>query len=39
MILFVLAALSEPTRLAAMRRLGDGTEHYVCELMDALGAT
>ena len=39
MILSVLAALSEPTRFEAMRRLGDGSEHCVCELMDALGAT
>ena len=39
MILSVLAALSEPTRFEAVRRLGNGLEHCVCELMDALGAT
>jgi ArsR family transcriptional regulator len=39
MILSVLSALSEPTRLEAMRLLADGTEHCVCELMDVLGAT
>ena len=39
MILPVLAALAEPTRLAAMIRLADGREHCVCELMAALGAT
>lgn len=39
MILSVLSALSEPTRLKAMRLLGDGTEHCVCELMKKLGAT
>jgi ArsR family transcriptional regulator len=39
MILSVLSALSEPTRLEAMRLLDDGTEHCVCELMDVLGAT
>jgi len=32
----ILAALAEPTRLAAMRLLRDGREHCVCELMDAL---
>ena len=35
----VLAALAEPTRLAAIRLLWDGREHCVCELMRALGAT
>jgi ArsR family transcriptional regulator len=35
----VLAALAEPTRLAAMRLLWDGREHCVCELMRALGAS
>ena len=35
----VLAALAEPTRLAAMRILRDGGEHCVCELMERLGAT
>ena len=35
----ILAALAEPTRLAAMRLLWDGREHCVCELMERLGAT
>jgi ArsR family transcriptional regulator len=35
----LLAALAEPTRLAAIRLLWDGQEHCVCELMDRLGAT
>lgn len=39
MILPVLTALAEPTRLAAMIRLADGREHCVCELMAALDAT
>jgi ArsR family transcriptional regulator, arsenate/arsenite/antimonite-responsive transcriptional repressor len=39
MILSILSALAEPTRLAAMRLLDDGGEHCVCELMTALGAT
>ena len=39
MILSVLTALAEPTRLAAMIRLADGREHCVCELMAALDAT
>lgn len=39
MILSILSALAEPTRLAAMRLLDDGGEHCVCELMAALGAT
>ena len=39
MIMSVLSALSEPTRLEAMQLLGDGTEHCVCELMKKLGAT
>lgn len=39
MILSVLTALAEPTRLEAMRLLGPGTEHCVCELMGALGVT
>jgi len=34
-----LAALAEPTRLAAIRLLWDGREHCVCELMRDLGAT
>ena len=39
MILAVLSALAEPTRLEAMRLLADGSEHCVCELMRRLGAT
>ena len=39
MILAVLSALAEPTRLEAMRLLADGSEHCVCELMQNLGAT
>jgi ArsR family transcriptional regulator len=39
MILAVLSALAEPTRLEAMRLLADGSEHCVCELMQKLGAT
>lgn len=35
----ILAALAEPTRLAAIRLLWDGQEHCVCELMQQLGAT
>lgn len=35
----LLAALAEPTRLAAMRVLWDGKEHCVCELMTQLGTT
>jgi len=34
-----MSALSEPTRLAAVRILWDGDEHCVCELMQVLGAT
>ena len=34
-----LSALSEPTRLGALRMLADGREHCVCELMLLLGAT
>lgn len=39
MIVTVLSALAEPTRLAAIRLLADGSEHCVCELMAKLGAT
>lgn len=39
MIVAVLAALAEPTRLAAMHLLADGSEHCVCELMRKLGAS
>lgn len=35
----ILAALAEPTRLAAMKLLRDGREHCVCELMRELGAS
>ena len=34
-----LSALSEPTRLGALRLLADGREHCVCELMRLLGAS
>ena len=39
MILPVLSALAEPTRLAAMRILHDGDEHCVCDLMRRVDAT
>lgn len=39
MLITVLSALAEPTRLAAMRLLDDGGEHCVCALMRQLGAT
>lgn len=39
MILTVLSALAEPTRLAAIRLLADGDEHCVCEIMQMLDAT
>jgi ArsR family transcriptional regulator len=39
MVVTVLSALAEPTRLEAMRCLADGSEHCVCELMSRLGAT
>jgi len=39
MILTILSALAEPTRLAAIRLLADGEEHCVCELMRALNVT
>lgn len=39
MVVVVLSALAEPTRLEAMRILADGSEHCVCELMRKLGAT
>ncbi|WP_135451118.1 ArsR/SmtB family transcription factor [Tabrizicola caldifontis] len=35
----ILSALSEPTRLGAMRILADGQEHCVCQLMARLDAT
>ena len=39
MIVSVLSALAEPTRLEALRLLSHGSEHCVCELMRKLGAT
>lgn len=39
MILPVLSALAERTRLAAMAILWEGGEHCVCELMARLGAS
>ena len=39
MVLPVLSALAEPTRLETMRLLADGSEHCVCEVMQALGTT
>ena len=39
MILVVLSALAEPTRLAAIRMLRDGSEQCVCDLMRKLDAT
>lgn len=35
----LFTALADPTRLAALRRLRDGREHCVCELVAALGAS
>ncbi|ULB12477.1 ArsR, metalloregulator ArsR/SmtB family transcription factor (plasmid) [Cereibacter azotoformans] len=35
----ILSALAEPTRLAALSLLWDGSEHCVCELMARLQAT
>jgi len=39
MIVAVLSALAERTRLEAVRCLADGSEHCVCELMRKLGTT
>ena len=39
MILSVLSALAEPTRLAAIRLLHDGSELCVCDLMRRLHIT
>ncbi|NCM96248.1 MAG: metalloregulator ArsR/SmtB family transcription factor [Rhodobacterales bacterium] len=39
MPLAILSALSEATRLAAIRILADGDEHCVCELMQRLEVT
>jgi ArsR family transcriptional regulator len=35
----LMNALSDPTRLEALRLLWDGEEHCVCELMSRLGAS
>ncbi|MDR3470821.1 MAG: metalloregulator ArsR/SmtB family transcription factor [Devosia sp.] len=35
----ILAALAEPTRLAAVRVLRDGGEHCVCDLMRTLNVS
>ncbi len=37
--LTILSALTEPTRLEALRMVWDGREHCVCELMRDLGAS
>ncbi|MBT2131583.1 ArsR/SmtB family transcription factor [Aliiroseovarius lamellibrachiae] len=39
MILAILSALAEPTRLQAVLLLADGSEHCVCELMKKLDAS
>lgn len=39
MPLVILSALSEPTRLDAIRLLADGGEHCVCEMMARLDVT
>ncbi len=39
MILSIVSALAEPTRLAAIRILYDGDEHRVCDLMRRPDAT
>ena len=39
MIVNILSALAEPTRLGAMQLLHDGGEHCACELMAKLDAT
>ena len=38
-IVATLSALAEPTRLAALTILWDGSEHCVCELMAKLDAS
>ncbi|MFA5041314.1 MAG: metalloregulator ArsR/SmtB family transcription factor [Bdellovibrionales bacterium] len=38
-VISILSAISEPTRLSALRLLWDGEEHCVCEVMEALGTT
>jgi len=35
----LMAALSDPTRLGALRLLWDGREHCVCELMHGLAVS
>src|SRR5512141_1582548 len=35
----IFSALAEPVRLEALRRVWDGREHCVCELMRELGAS
>lgn len=35
----LMAALSDPTRLGAVRLIWDGREHCVCDLMRQLGAS
>lgn len=37
--IMILTAIAEPTRLEALRRVWDGREHCVCELMRELGAS
>lgn len=39
MVLPILNALSDPTRLAAVAMLSDGEERCVCQMMRELGAT
>ncbi|MBD3801654.1 MAG: metalloregulator ArsR/SmtB family transcription factor [Thioclava sp.] len=39
MMIRILSALAEPTRLGAMALLSDGSEHCVCELMNKLDAS
>lgn len=39
MIISVLSALAEPTRLGTLRLLADGSEHCVCEFMGKLDVT
>lgn len=39
MVLTILSAIAEPTRLSAIRLLADGDEHCVCQLMQVLDAT
>ncbi len=39
MLIALLSALSEPTRLGAIQILADGQEHCVCQLMARLDAS